>query len=328
MTDAAAVCIARFAALEADVSQRRPARGRSGVQRALPAPRWRAARPDRPRDPGGRVARASVPSGPSAPATRRRWRPTRSPTCRCGSSTPTSSGTRSCRRATASRAPWRRRRGRCAGSTSSGSRLLVELGLAGDAHRFAKGHVSPLSRSIRGLSTVGVALALTERGGRYDRLVAGGRDARAATRGAASAGPATVLADAESPARRPRPGSTVGDAEASSPRRSPSAPVTSAIAAAVRRSRTVRPPARRPRPRRRSPTGSGSACAWPRSASPRARCRRSPAACARRSRPARRRPTTARPASTRGAPSGRRTMRASHAASSCACTVPWTWTTS
>jgi hypothetical protein len=47
--------------------------------------------------------------------------------------------------------------------------LLVALGLDGDANRLANGHVSPLSRSIRGLSTVGVALALTERGGRHER---------------------------------------------------------------------------------------------------------------------------------------------------------------
>lgn len=51
--------------------------------------------------------------------------------------------------------------------------LLTELGLDGDANRFGNGHVSPLSRSIRGLSTVGVALALAERGGRHDRLATG-----------------------------------------------------------------------------------------------------------------------------------------------------------
>jgi hypothetical protein len=48
--------------------------------------------------------------------------------------------------------------------------VLEELGLDGDAVRFAKGHVSALSRSIRGLSTVGLMLALAERGGRHDRL--------------------------------------------------------------------------------------------------------------------------------------------------------------
>jgi hypothetical protein len=53
--------------------------------------------------------------------------------------------------------------------------LLGELGLDGDAKRFGNGHVSPLSRSIRGLSTVGVALALTERGGRHDRRATGMR---------------------------------------------------------------------------------------------------------------------------------------------------------
>ena len=53
--------------------------------------------------------------------------------------------------------------------------LLTELGLDGDANRFGNGHVSPLSRSIRGLSTVGVALALAERGGRHDRLTSGRR---------------------------------------------------------------------------------------------------------------------------------------------------------
>ena len=57
--------------------------------------------------------------------------------------------------------------------------LLCQLGLEGDANRFGNGHVSPLSRSIRGLSTVGVALALAERGGRHDRLPSG----RSAIRG-------------------------------------------------------------------------------------------------------------------------------------------------
>ncbi len=47
--------------------------------------------------------------------------------------------------------------------------VLEELGLEGDALRFANGHVSALSRSIRGLSTVGLMLALSERGGRHDR---------------------------------------------------------------------------------------------------------------------------------------------------------------
>jgi hypothetical protein len=47
--------------------------------------------------------------------------------------------------------------------------VLEELGLEGDALRFANGHVSALSCSIRGLSTVGMMLALSERGGRHDR---------------------------------------------------------------------------------------------------------------------------------------------------------------
>ena len=51
--------------------------------------------------------------------------------------------------------------------------VLGQLGLDGDAVRFANGHVSALSRSIRGLSTVGMMLALAERGGRHDRLQAG-----------------------------------------------------------------------------------------------------------------------------------------------------------
>jgi hypothetical protein len=51
--------------------------------------------------------------------------------------------------------------------------VLEELGLEGDAARFANGHVSPLSRSIRGLSTVGTMLALAERGGRHDRRQSG-----------------------------------------------------------------------------------------------------------------------------------------------------------
>jgi hypothetical protein len=46
---------------------------------------------------------------------------------------------------------------------------LEDLGLDRDASRFEKGVVTPLSRSIRGLSTVGVALAVAERGGRHDR---------------------------------------------------------------------------------------------------------------------------------------------------------------
>jgi hypothetical protein len=49
--------------------------------------------------------------------------------------------------------------------------VLEELGLDGDAARFANGQVSALSRSIRGLSTVGLMLALAERGGRRDRQV-------------------------------------------------------------------------------------------------------------------------------------------------------------
>jgi hypothetical protein len=51
--------------------------------------------------------------------------------------------------------------------------VLEQLGLDGDAVRFANGHVSALSRSIRGLSTVGLMLALAERGGRHDRLQTG-----------------------------------------------------------------------------------------------------------------------------------------------------------
>ena len=47
--------------------------------------------------------------------------------------------------------------------------LLCEIGLAGAASRFADGQTSPLSRSIRGLSTVGVALALAERGAPRER---------------------------------------------------------------------------------------------------------------------------------------------------------------
>ena len=68
-----------------------------------------------------------------------------------------------------------------------------------------------------------------------------------------------------------------------------------------RRHRRVRRRRRR-RPRR---CGSGSACAWPRRASPRARCRRSPAASARCSRPGRRPPPTARSSSPRCARSAR-----------------------
>jgi hypothetical protein len=77
--------------------------------------------------------------------------------------------------------------------------LLVQLGLGGDANRFARGHVSPLSRSIRGLSTVGVALAYTERGGRYDRLVSGRQAPRGLRREGRTLPPAPriVLDDAE-----------------------------------------------------------------------------------------------------------------------------------
>jgi hypothetical protein len=53
------------------------------------------------------------------------------------------------------------------------SGVLEDLGLDGDAARFANGHVSDISRSIRGLSTVGMMLALVERGGRHDRLQRG-----------------------------------------------------------------------------------------------------------------------------------------------------------
>jgi hypothetical protein len=56
--------------------------------------------------------------------------------------------------------------------------VLEELGLDGDAARFANGQVSALSRSIRGLSTVGLMLALVERGGRHDRQAARPRRSR------------------------------------------------------------------------------------------------------------------------------------------------------
>jgi hypothetical protein len=61
-------------------------------------------------------------------------------------------------------------------------RRLEQLGLEGDARRLAKGRTSALSRSVRGLSTVGVALAIAERGGRYDRAVFGRPVARAPRR--------------------------------------------------------------------------------------------------------------------------------------------------
>jgi hypothetical protein len=77
--------------------------------------------------------------------------------------------------------------------------LLVTLGLEGDATRLGNGRVSPLSRSIRGLSTVGVALALTERGGRHDRFVGGRRAARGHRRegGTLPPAPRTVVDDAD-----------------------------------------------------------------------------------------------------------------------------------
>ena len=53
--------------------------------------------------------------------------------------------------------------------------LLLELGLDREAHRIRQGYRSPLQRSIRGLSTVGVALAVTERGVHHERLAAGRR---------------------------------------------------------------------------------------------------------------------------------------------------------
>ena len=57
--------------------------------------------------------------------------------------------------------------------------LLLELDLDREAHRVGHGYASPLQRSIRGLSTVGVALAVTERGAQHERLAAGRRAVRA-----------------------------------------------------------------------------------------------------------------------------------------------------
>jgi hypothetical protein len=56
--------------------------------------------------------------------------------------------------------------------------VLDELGMERDASRLAGGQVSPLNRSIRGLSTVGVALALAERGARHERQRARRRSLR------------------------------------------------------------------------------------------------------------------------------------------------------
>jgi len=77
--------------------------------------------------------------------------------------------------------------------------LLVTLGLDGDATRLANGRVSPLSRSIRGLSTVGMALALTERGGRHDRFAGGRRTMRGHRRegGGLPPAPRTIVDDAD-----------------------------------------------------------------------------------------------------------------------------------
>ena len=76
--------------------------------------------------------------------------------------------------------------------------VLQDLGLDGDAARFARGHVSALSRSIRGLSTVGMMLALAERGGRHDRLQTGrlrGASDHRSLGHAMPAAPRTLLAD-------------------------------------------------------------------------------------------------------------------------------------
>ncbi len=47
--------------------------------------------------------------------------------------------------------------------------VLAQCGLDRDAHRMAAGVHTPLSRAIRGLAGVGVALAIAERGGQRDR---------------------------------------------------------------------------------------------------------------------------------------------------------------
>ena len=57
--------------------------------------------------------------------------------------------------------------------------LLLALDLEREAYRIGNGYASTLQRSIRGLSTVGVALAVTERGAHPEALAAGRRAARA-----------------------------------------------------------------------------------------------------------------------------------------------------
>ena len=47
--------------------------------------------------------------------------------------------------------------------------VLQQVGLERDANRLVAGVHTSLSRSIRGLAAVGVALAVAERGGRRDR---------------------------------------------------------------------------------------------------------------------------------------------------------------
>ena len=81
-------------------------------------------------------------------------------------------------------------------------RRLEELGLEGDARRLGKARTSALSRSIRGLSTVGVALAIAERGGRYDRATFGRQVGRGT--GAATAAPCRGPRDSSSTPTEPR----------------------------------------------------------------------------------------------------------------------------
>ena len=153
--------------------ERRPRRPRTGLRRPVPAARRRAPRPHRARSRRRRSCCAAPSSGRSGPPTTSPSRPCRLPTSPPSTMSSTTSGRSSCPTPTASR-------DRVAAAAWDVCRfdefwvdVIDQLGFEGDAGRLANGHVSALSRSIHGLSTVGMMLALVERGGRHDRLQSG-----------------------------------------------------------------------------------------------------------------------------------------------------------
>ena len=127
---AAEACIARFAAAEADVIDRRPRRARSGVRRAVPAPRRRAARPGRPGLAArptccGRRIERTIRAGYQAALAHA----SRSPTCRCVHDDADELWDAFVPDELPHPAhAWPRRRGRCAGSTTSGSAARASSG--------------------------------------------------------------------------------------------------------------------------------------------------------------------------------------------------------